>query len=62
MASLGLLVVYLPLNASAATNEFFAMDNAIRDVKRISDKAALLDELGSACLRFAPAVGCSIRW
>jgi len=36
----------LPRYASAATNEFFAMDNALRDVKSIADKAALLSELG----------------
>jgi len=30
----------------AADNEFYAMDNGIRDVKSIADKAALLSELG----------------
>ena len=44
-ASLGTAVL-LPQVSSAAENEFFAMDNGIRDVKSISDKAALLSDLG----------------
>jgi sugar phosphate isomerase/epimerase len=44
-ASLG-LAVCPPLQASSATNEFFAMDNAIRDVEAIADKADLLRDLG----------------
>jgi len=35
-----------PQSCCAADNEFYAMDNGIRDVKSIADKAALLRELG----------------
>ncbi len=35
------LAVCRPQHGVAAPNEFFAMDNAIRDVKRLPDKAAL---------------------
>ena len=38
--------VCLPRRTRAATNEFFAMDNGLRDVESIADKAALLSELG----------------
>ncbi len=43
--SLGAAVL-VPRLSLAAENEFYAMDNGIRDVKSIADKAALLNELG----------------
>ncbi len=39
-------VAFLPPSPLAAKNEFFAMDNGLRDVKTIAGKAELLKELG----------------
>jgi len=41
-----LFLTLLPLLCPAAENEFFTMDNGLRDVKTITGKAALLEELG----------------
>ncbi len=47
-------VACLPPLAFAAENDFFAMDNGIRDVKKLSDKAELLSTLGYDGITWRP--------
>lgn len=46
MKKIFLILTFLSALCAKAENEFFTMDNGLRDVKTIAGKAALLEELG----------------